>query len=44
MLTYYEGLSNPETAVVLETSVSGVESLLARAKKTLRKELTLLLD
>lgn len=38
-LTYREGLSNAETAAVLETTVSGVETLLVRAKRTLRKAL-----
>jgi RNA polymerase sigma-70 factor (ECF subfamily) len=38
-LTYYEGLGNAETAAVLETSVSAVESLLIRAKRTLREQL-----
>jgi RNA polymerase sigma-70 factor (ECF subfamily) len=36
LLTYREGLSNAETAAVLGTSVSGVETLLVRAKRTLR--------
>jgi RNA polymerase sigma-70 factor (ECF subfamily) len=35
-LTYQEGLSNAEVAAVLDTSVSGVETLLVRAKRTLR--------
>ncbi len=39
VLTYYEGLSNAETAAVLETTVSSVESLLIRAKRALRAEL-----
>jgi RNA polymerase sigma-70 factor, ECF subfamily len=39
VLTYYEGLSNAETATVLETTVSSVEALLVRAKRTLRVEL-----
>jgi RNA polymerase sigma-70 factor (ECF subfamily) len=39
VLTYYEGLSNAEAAVVLETSVSGVEALLVRARRTLRERL-----
>jgi RNA polymerase sigma-70 factor (ECF subfamily) len=38
-LTYDEGLSNAETAAVLETSVSSVEALLVRAKRDLRKKL-----
>jgi RNA polymerase sigma-70 factor (ECF subfamily) len=39
VLTYHEGLSNAETAKILETSVSGVEALLVRAKRTLRERL-----
>jgi RNA polymerase sigma-70 factor (ECF subfamily) len=39
LFTYYEGLSNAETAAVLELSVSSVESLLVRAKRTLRATL-----
>ena len=38
-LTYHEGLSNAETAAVLDTSVSSVEALLVRAKRTLREKL-----
>src|SRR5262245_18693428 len=37
VLTYQEGLSNAETAAMLDTSVSSVETLLVRAKRTLRK-------
>jgi RNA polymerase sigma-70 factor (ECF subfamily) len=36
VLTYQEGLSNAEAAAVLDTSVSGIETLLVRAKRTLR--------
>jgi RNA polymerase sigma-70 factor, ECF subfamily len=39
VLTYHEGLSNAETAAVLETSVSGIEALLVRAKRSLREKL-----
>jgi len=39
VLTYREGLSNAEVAAVLDTSVSGVEMLLVRAKRTLRAAL-----
>lgn len=39
VLTYYEGLSNAEAAAVLETSVSGLEALLVRARRTLRGRL-----
>jgi RNA polymerase sigma-70 factor (ECF subfamily) len=38
-LTYHEGLSNAETAAVLDTSVSSVEALLMRAKRSLREKL-----
>jgi RNA polymerase sigma-70 factor (ECF subfamily) len=38
-LTYQEGLSNAEVAAVLDTSVSGVETLLVRAKRALRAAL-----
>jgi RNA polymerase sigma-70 factor, ECF subfamily len=40
LLTYAEGLSNAATARVLGTSVSGVETLLVRAKRALRAALT----
>ena len=40
VLTYFEGLGGKEAAAALETSVEAVESLLARAKKFLRAELT----
>ena len=36
VLTYYEGLSNIEAADLLGTSVGGLESLLVRARRTLR--------
>jgi len=38
-LTYDEEMTNAEVAAVLGTSVSGVESLLIRAKRTLRQKL-----
>lgn len=38
-LTYNEGLSNAETADILDTSVSAVETLLSRAKASLRNAL-----
>jgi len=44
VLTYYEGLSNAETAAVLGSSVSGVEALLVRAKRTLRRTLGPLME
>src|SRR3954471_3471115 len=39
VLSYQEGLSNADVAAVLDTSVSSVETLLVRAKRTLRAEL-----
>ena len=39
VLTYQEGLSNAEAASVLDTSVSGIETLLVRAKRALRAAL-----
>lgn len=39
VLTYQEGLANAETAAVLGTTVSGVETLLVRARRSLRKTL-----
>jgi RNA polymerase sigma-70 factor, ECF subfamily len=39
LLTYEEDLSNADTAVVLGTSVSGVETLLVRARRALRRKL-----
>jgi RNA polymerase sigma-70 factor (ECF subfamily) len=36
VLTYQEGLGNAEVADVLDTSISGVETLLVRAKRALR--------
>jgi RNA polymerase sigma-70 factor, ECF subfamily len=44
VLTYYEGLSNAETAETMGTSISSVESLLVRAKRQLRDQLGGLLD
>jgi RNA polymerase sigma-70 factor, ECF subfamily len=43
ILTYYEELSNADTAAIMDTTVSSVESLLVRAKRTLRAELAPLL-
>jgi RNA polymerase sigma-70 factor (ECF subfamily) len=43
-LTYGEGLSNAETATVMGTSVSGVETLLVRARRSLRATLATLLE
>jgi RNA polymerase sigma-70 factor (ECF subfamily) len=39
VLTYHEGLNNAETAAVLDTSRSAVETLLVRAKRSLREQL-----
>jgi RNA polymerase sigma-70 factor (ECF subfamily) len=39
-LSHYDGLSNPEIAEVLAVGVEAVESLLARARRTLREKLT----
>lgn len=39
VLTYQEGLSNADVAAVLDTSVSSVETLLVRARRTLRAAL-----
>ena len=41
VLTYQEDLSNAEAAAVLGTSVSGIETLLVRARRALRKALVL---
>jgi RNA polymerase sigma-70 factor, ECF subfamily len=43
-LTYAEGLSNAETAAVIGTSVSAVEALLVRARRSLRASLGPVLD
>jgi len=39
MLVHYEGLSGTEAGAALDTSVEAVESLLARARRTLRRDL-----
>jgi len=39
VLTYQEGLGNAEVAAVLDTSVSGIETLLVRARRALRAAL-----
>ena len=44
MLTYDSELSNAEAAAVLGTSVSAFETLLVRAKRSLRARLRLVLD
>jgi RNA polymerase sigma-70 factor (ECF subfamily) len=43
-LTYGEGLSNAETAAVIGTSVSAVETLLVRARRALREKLGSIFD
>jgi RNA polymerase sigma-70 factor (ECF subfamily) len=43
-LTYVEELTNAEAAMVLRTSIAGIESLLVRAKRTLREKLGPLLE
>lgn len=40
VLCHMEGLSNPEIADILETSVAGVESLLTRGRKSLKQILS----
>ena len=44
VLTYREGMSNAQTAEILDTSVSAVETLLVRAKDKLRQKLGPVLD
>ena len=39
MLAHYDGLGNIETAAAMETTVEAVESLLGRARRTLKKSL-----
>lgn len=39
VLTYYQGLSNIQTAEILQTSVDAIESLLGRARRELRASL-----
>ena len=38
-LVYYEGMSNIDTAAIMQTSIEAVESLLARARRDLRDSL-----
>lgn len=38
-LVYFEGLGNIEAATIMETTVEAVESLLGRAKRSLKEEL-----
>jgi RNA polymerase sigma-70 factor (ECF subfamily) len=44
VLTYREGMTNAQVAEVLDTSVSAVETLLIRGKKTLRAKLGAMID
>ncbi len=44
MLTYDDELSNADAAQILRVSVSALEALLVRAKRTLRERLKLILD
>jgi RNA polymerase sigma-70 factor (ECF subfamily) len=44
VLTYHQGLSNAETAATLETTVSAIETLLVRAKQSLRRDLGDIID
>jgi RNA polymerase sigma-70 factor, ECF subfamily len=44
VLTYQEGMSNAETAAVLGTTASGIETLLVRARRALRRALGSMLD
>ncbi len=39
VLTHFQGMSNPEAAATLDTTVEAVESLLGRARRALRKNL-----
>jgi RNA polymerase sigma-70 factor (ECF subfamily) len=39
VLSYFEGLGNGETAAILNTTVGAVESLLVRARRTLKERL-----
>ncbi|MGH6790934.1 MAG: sigma factor-like helix-turn-helix DNA-binding protein, partial [Pseudolabrys sp.] len=39
VLTYHEGMSNARVAEILDTSVSAVETLLVRARQSLRTAL-----
>ena len=39
VLTYHEGMTNAQTAEMLDTTVSAVETLLIRAKRNLRQSL-----
>jgi RNA polymerase sigma-70 factor (ECF subfamily) len=39
VLCHYQGLSNRQAAAILDVHVEALESLLARARRTLKKEL-----
>ena len=38
-LSHFQGMSNTETAQIMDTSIEAVESLLARARRSLKKKL-----
>ena len=44
VLSYHEGLSNADAAAMLDTTVSAVETLLVRAKQSLRRSLRDIID
>ncbi len=44
LLCHFDGLSNPDAAAVLQVSVEAVESLLARARRTLKATLLPIAD
>jgi RNA polymerase sigma-70 factor (ECF subfamily) len=44
VLTYQEGLGNAEAAAILDTTVSGIETLLVRARRALRQKLRSIRD
>jgi len=43
-LCHFDGMSNPDAAAVLEVTVEALESLLSRARRTLRNALRPLLE
>jgi len=44
VLCHFDGMSNPDAAAVLEITVEALESLLARARRTLKNALRPLLE
>ena len=44
LLSKVDGLSNPEVAAIMQVSISSVESLVFRAKATLKEKLSLKFD